>query len=178
MSNDLIILLGILVLIGLLFFWVWLGMQSFNKRLRNHARSIDKLMQANYELSKKNAHLKESIKGFISSAQSTSLEMEQINKSLDAKINEAIASKILPMIASLKRLEDNMGDFASEHNERMYDLEKRTENFSKITPPSFEKEEDYIVDLYKSGKSIESIAKDLHITLGRVEMVLRFRKLL
>lgn len=178
MNNDLIILLGILVLIGLLFLWSWLQIQSFNKRLRNHARSIDKLMQANYELNKKNAQLKESIKGFIASSRSAGLEMEQINKSFDAKINEAIASKIMPMIASLKRLEENMGDFASEHNERMYDLEKRTESFSKITPPSFEKEEDYIVDLYKNGQSIESIAKDLHITLGRVEMVLRFRKMI
>lgn len=178
MSNDLLILLGILVLVGLLFLWMWLQMQSFSRRLKNHAKSIDKLMQANYELNKQNMQMRNAINSYISSSRGASFELEQITKRIDARVNEAIASRILPMIDSLKRLEDSVDDFASEHEGRMLDLEERTKSISKITPPSFEKEEDRIVELYNQGHSIQGIARDLHTTVGRVDMVLRIKKMI
>ncbi|EPJ2171569.1 DUF6115 domain-containing protein, partial [Campylobacter jejuni] len=48
---------------------------------------------------------------------------------------------------------------------------------AKLTP-NYDTEEQKIENLFKEGKSIEQIAKDLRIGTGNVELVLKFKKLI
>lgn len=44
--------------------------------------------------------------------------------------------------------------------------------------PDFTNEEQKIVELFKQGKSVEQIAKDLRISTGNVEFTLKMKELL
>ncbi|MCI6695212.1 MAG: hypothetical protein MR469_06175 [Campylobacter sp.] len=182
MSIDLLIMisLALLILAGLA--WGWMTIQGLQNKLSNHTKSFDKLMQINYQLNKELSELKKELNSVAmmtaSSRSGVAFSLEEISRRIDARINEALASRVMPMLESLRRLESSVDDFTNEHEERMLDLEERTKSIGKITPPSFSAEEDKIESLFNAGKSAEEIARDMHITLGKVNMVLRLRKLI
>lgn len=182
MSIDLLIMisLALLILAGLA--WGWMTIQGLQNKLSNHTKSFDKLMQINYQLNKELSELKKELNSVAmmtaSSRSGVAFSLEEISRRIDARINEALASRVMPMLESLRRLESSVDDFTNEHEERMLDLEERTKSIGKITPPSFSAEEDKIESLFNAGKSAEEIARDMHITVGKVNMVLRLRKLI
>ena len=183
MSIDLLIMisLALLILAGLA--WGWMTIQGLQNKLSNHTKSFDKLMQINYQLNKELSELKKELNSVAMTAASSSrsgaaFSLEEISRRIDASINEALASRVMPMLESLRRLESSVDDFTNDHEERMLDLEERTKSIGKITPPSFSAEEDKIESLFNAGKSAEEIARDMHITVGKVNMVLRLRKLI
>lgn len=183
MSIDLLIMisLALLILAGLA--WSWMTIQGLQNKLSNHTKSFDKLMQINYQLNKELSELKKELNSVAMTAASSSrsgaaFSLEEITRRIDARINEALASRVMPMLESLRRLESSVDDFTNDHEERMLDLEERTKSIGKITPPSFSAEEDKIESLFNAGKSAEEIARDMHITVGKVNMVLRLRKLI
>lgn len=181
MSIDLLIMIIFALLVMLLLVWGYSIIQGLQNKITNHTKSFDKLIQINYQLNKDISELRKDLTTLQNSIQTSShgaaFNLEEITRRIDARINEALASRVLPMLDSLRRLENSVDDFSSEHEERLQDLEERTKSISKITPPSFEAQEDKIERLFKAGKSVENIAKDLHIGLGTVNMVLKLRKL-
>ena len=65
----------------------------------------------------------------------------------------------------------------SEQQERLYSLEERTKSIGKITPPSFEaNNENRVVEMFRAGKTPEAIARDLQLGVGQVTMILKFKK--
>ena len=64
-----------------------------------------------------------------------------------------------------------------EQQERLYSLEERTKSIGKITPPSFEaNNENRVVEMFRAGKTPEAIARDLQLGVGQVTMILKFKK--
>lgn len=182
MSIDLLIMISLTLLILAGLAWGWITIQGLQNKLSNHTKSFDKLMQINYQLNKELSELKKELNSVAmmtaGSRSGTAFSLEEISRRIDARINEALASRVMPMLESLRRLESSVDDFTNEHEERMLDLEERTKSIGKITPPSFSAEEDKIESLFNAGKSAEEIARDMHITVGKVNMVLRLRKLI
>ena len=181
MSIDLLIMISLTLLILAGLAWGWMTIQGLQNKLSNHTKSFDKLMQINYQLNKELSELKKELNSVVMTAGSRSgaaFSLEEITRRIDARINEALASRVMPMLESLRRLESSVDDFTNDHEERMLDLEERTKSIGKITPPSFSAEEDKIESLFNAGKSAEEIARDMHITVGKVNMVLRLRKLI
>ena len=182
MSIDLLIMISLTLLILAGLAWGWMTIQGLQNKLSNHTKSFDKLMQINYQLNKELSELKKELNSVAmmtaGSRSGAAFSLEEISRRIDARINEALASRVMPMLESLRRLESSVDDFTNEHEERMLDLEERTKSIGKITPPSFSAEEDKIESLLNAGKSAEEIARDMHITVGKVNMVLRLRKLI
>ena len=178
MSIDLLVMIVFALLVLLLLVWGYSIIQNLQNKIANHATSLDKLMQANHQLNKELSELRAQIGLLNQSSKSAVFNLEEITRRIDSRINEALASRVMPMLDSLKRLESSVDDFTSEHEERMQDLEERTKSISKITPPSFEAQEDKIERLYKAGKTPENIARDLRIGVGTVMMILKLRKLM
>ena len=103
-------------------------------------------------------------------------ELDEMKKELEKKLQTELNEKIVPIIKAIKSIERVIDEFASEQKDRIFTLEERTRDIGKITP-SAQDEEEQIVRMFNSGKSIESIAKDLHLGVGRVEFVLKLHQL-
>lgn len=101
---------------------------------------------------------------------------EEKMKHLNSLIQRQVQDKIIPILRSLKGFENVIEEFQNEQENRLSHLEQRTQNISKLTP-NYENEEQRIIELFKSGKSIEQIAKDLRIGTSLVELTLKLKKL-
>lgn len=177
MGIDLLIMISFALIILLLLVWGYSIIHAMQNKLTNHTKSFDKLMQLNYQLNKELGELKKEMNAYSLASKGASFSLEEITKRIDTRINETLATKVMPMLESLKRLESSVDEFENLHEERILDLEERTKSISKITPPSFEAEEDKIEMLFKAGQSPEHIARDLHIPINKVTMVLKIRHL-
>lgn len=98
---------------------------------------------------------------------------DEIKFSLDREINV----KILPILKSLQGFETVIESFQNEQETRLSSLEQKTQSMNKLSP-DFTNEEQKIVELFKQGKSVEQIAKDLRISTGNVEFTLKMKELL
>lgn len=98
---------------------------------------------------------------------------DEIKFSLDREINV----KILPILKSLQGFETVIESFQNEQETRLSSLEQKTKSMNKLSP-DFTNEEQKIVELFKQGKSVEQIAKDLRISTGNVEFTLKMKELL
>lgn len=98
---------------------------------------------------------------------------DEIKFSLDREINV----KILPILKSLQGFESVIETFQNEQETRLSSLEQKTQSINKLNP-DFNNEEQKIVELFKQGKSVEQIAKDLRISTGNVEFTLKMKELL
>ena len=104
------------------------------------------------------------------------LNQKLIHDQIEDQVNRAISQRVIPMLQSLKNLEDTIDKFQDEQEDRMYNLEERTRNISKITPPNFGREEDRVVELFRSGKSKEEIAREMRKSVGQINMILKIHK--
>lgn len=102
---------------------------------------------------------------------------ELLKNEMQIMLEKEVANKILPILKSLQGMEHIIEQFQNEQQERILSLEQKAQSMSKLTP-NYDTEEQKIIDLFKEGKSIEQIAKDLRIGTGNVELVLKFKKII
>lgn len=183
MSIDLLIMISFALLILALLVWAYIIIGGIQNKIANHTKSFDKLMQVNYQLTKDLNDLKKQVSQIETNittlnSKGAAFTLDEITRRIDARINEALASRVMPMLDSLRNLENSVDNFASEHDERILDLEERTKSIRSVSPPSFSAEEDRIEALFRKGKNAEGIARELHITVGKVNMVLRLKHLI
>ena len=101
-----------------------------------------------------------------------------IENNLEQRLNEKINQKITPIINTLQGIESSIDNFQSQQQDRLFTLEERTKSISKISAPIGEDDEKRIVQMYSEGKSVESIAKELCVGVGKVELTLKLRELI
>ncbi|EDP6887935.1 hypothetical protein GO114_02830 [Campylobacter upsaliensis] len=102
---------------------------------------------------------------------------ELLRNEMQILLEKEVANKILPILKSLQGMEHIIEQFQNEQQERLLSLEQKAQSITKLTP-NYDAEEQKIIDLFKEGKSIEQIAKDLRIGTGNVELVLKFKKII
>lgn len=102
---------------------------------------------------------------------------ELLKNEMQIMLEKEVAGKILPILKSLQGMEHIIERFQNEQQERILSLEQKAQSMSKLTP-NYDAEEQKIIDLFKAGRSIEQIAKDLRIGTGNVELVLKFKKII
>ncbi|EAH4842244.1 hypothetical protein JQA71_000860 [Campylobacter coli] len=100
-----------------------------------------------------------------------------LKEEIQITLEKQISAKITPVLRTLKTMEYIIEDFQNEQQNRILNLEQKAQSMTKLTP-NYDTEEQKIVDLFKEGKSIEQIAKDLRIGTGNVELVLKFKQLI
>ncbi|WP_096025417.1 DUF6115 domain-containing protein [Campylobacter lanienae] len=172
MSNELLLYIAFILLLAVFGAIFWLREKQINAKFSKFELAIEGLIKENYQLKKQikdNAKPQEIIKNDI--------DMDEINHMIELKINEGLIQKISPILQNVHIIEQAVNEIKDEQQERLYSLEERTKSISKITPPSFEaNNENRVVEMFRAGKTPEAIARDLQLGVGQVTMILKFKK--
>ena len=177
--SDILIYAFFGVILAIIFALIYLQNAQFSRKFGAYAQAIDKLAKENFTLKKRVEELGAAFKLMTSSnLNASNLNMEKLSPIIDAKVSEALKNGVAPIIESLEKMEFKQGEFQSEQRDRMYSLEEKAQTIGKITPPNFASEEDKIEEMYRKGYAPEDIARDLRVSVGRVHMVLNYRKVL
>ena len=172
MSNELLLYIAFILLLAVFGAIFWLREKQINAKFSKFELAIEWLIKENYQLKKQikdNAKPQEIIKNDI--------DMDEINHIIELKINEGLIQKISPILQNVHIIEQAVNEIKDEQQERLYSLEERTKSIGKITPPSFEaNNENRVVEMFRAGKTPEAIARDLQLGVGQVTMILKFKK--
>lgn len=174
MSEDVLYLVFVIVLL--------IAMLAYmNIKDRENGAKIAKLQNAMEDITKELHYLK---KEFLSKMENSDVSYNDENYNLELLKDEMkillekeLTQRILPVLKSIQGMENIIEEFQNEQQNRILNLEQKAQSMTKLTP-NYDTEEQKIIDLFKEGKSIEQIAKDLRIGTGNVELVLKFKKLI
>ncbi|TWO27481.1 hypothetical protein [Campylobacter insulaenigrae] len=167
MSIDVLLDLVVVLLIFALFAYMFI-------REKEHVAKINELGKIIEDLNKQYHYLK---KESEEEEPKEEFDVESIKEELMQILQAKIDQSITPILIALKEVEEVIDDFQSEQKNRLLNLEQKTQSITKLSP-SYDNEEQKVIEMFEQKKSIEQIAKDLRIGTGRVELILKFNKLL
>lgn len=168
MGEDVLYLVFVIVLLVAMFAYM-------NIKDRENNAKIAKLQNVMEEFDKELHYLKKNLGNKDEYEEDYKLTL--LKEEMQVMIEKELSSKILPILRSLQGVEHIIEEFQNEQQSRILNLEQKTQSMTKLTP-NYDTEEQKIIDLFKSGKSVEQIAKDLRIGTGNVELVLKFKQLI
>ena len=170
MNSDLMIFAIFGLILTILFVLVFVKDLEVSRKFSRYETAIEGLIQELHAVKKQVANLDLSEPGEFDAA--------QLESNLEQRLNEKINQKITPIINTLQSIESSIDSFQSQQQDRLFTLEERTKSISKISAPNGEDDEKRIVQMYSEGKSVESIAKELCVGVGKVELTLKLRELI
>ncbi|EOH2216819.1 hypothetical protein ACLWEZ_001404 [Campylobacter jejuni] len=170
MSDDVLYLVFIIVLL--------IAMLAYmNIKERENNAKIAKLQNVIEDITKELHYFRKELGVKDDSEEDEDYKTSLLKEEIMIELDKQISSKITPVLRTLKTMEHIIEDFQNEQQNRLLNLEQKAQSMSKLTP-NYDTEEQKIENLFKEGKSIEQIAKDLRIGTGNVELVLKFKKLI
>ncbi|ECP9390194.1 hypothetical protein FVL30_08280 [Campylobacter jejuni] len=170
MSDDVLYLVFIIVLL--------IAMLAYmNIKERENNAKIAKLQNVIEDITKELHYFRKELGVKDDSEEDEDYKTSLLKEEIMIELDKQISSKITPVLRTLKTMEHIIEDFQNEQQNRLLNLEQKAQNMAKLTP-NYDTEEQKIENLFKEGKSIEQIAKDLRIGTGNVELVLKFKKLI
>ncbi|TKX31858.1 DUF6115 domain-containing protein [Campylobacter aviculae] len=171
MSNDVLYLVFVLVLLVAMLAYINIKERENNAKLAKLQGVIEDITKELHYF-RKELGIKEEGENDEEDYKITLLKEE-----IQIELEKQISAKITPVLRTLKTMEHIIEDFQNEQQNRLLSLEQKAQSITKLTP-NYDTEEQKIVDLFKQGKTIEQIAKDLRIGTGNVELVLKFKQLI
>jgi len=166
-SIEMIGLLGVTILVMILFLTTSMKDAESKKKLSRYEQSIDNLSQQNHRFEKKIIELSKQRDKFV-------IEMDEI---LEERVKEKVQQSVYPLIESMREIESVMQSFQDEQVQRIDKMEERSTEISYMPSQNNISNEKLIIAQYGSGKSEASIAKDLRIGIGEVDLVLKLANL-
>ncbi|EAJ5677509.1 hypothetical protein YZ26_02970 [Campylobacter lari] len=173
MDSDLLLWLVVTLLIFAMFAYMMIKEKESIVKINELGKMIEDLNKQYHYLKKESLDEQEQEKEEIDTEAIREELKEELLQVLEQKINQ----NIIPILSALKEVEEVIEEFQSEQKNRLLNLEQKTQSITKLSP-SYDNEEQKVIELFNQKKSIEQIAKDLRIGMGRVELILKFNKLL
>ncbi|MBF7044798.1 DUF6115 domain-containing protein [Campylobacter volucris] len=174
MNTDILLWLVVVILIFALFVYMII-------REKENTAKFNELGKIVEDLNKQYHYLKKDSQEDILDVEKEELDIELIKEELKQELVQILENKIqqniLPILGALKEVEEVIEEFQSEQKNRLLNLEQKTQSITKLSP-SYDNEEQKVIEMFEQKKSIEQIAKDLRIGTGRVELILKFNKLI
>lgn len=174
MNTDILLWLVIAILIFALFVYMII-------REKENAAKFNELGKIIEDLNRQYHYLKKDSQEDILDVEKEELDIESIKEELKEELVQILENKIqqniFPILSALKEVEEVIEEFQSEQKNRLLNLEQKTQSITKLSP-SYDNEEQKVIEMFEQKKSIEQIAKDLRIGTGRVELILKFNKLI
>ena len=170
MNSDLMIFAIFGLILTILFVLVFVKDLEVSRKFSRYEKAIEGLIQELHAVKKQVAN--------FSQSEPAEFDVVQLENNLEQRLNEKINQKITPIINTLQSIESSIDSFQSQQQDRLFTLEERTKSISKISAPNGEDDEKRIVQMYSEGKSVESIAKELCVGVGKVELTLKLRELI
>lgn len=153
-------LLGSTALFLLVF--IFIRDAKFERRFRSYERAIDILNRKNYELDKE---LKETTNS------------TQFNQKVANAVNEELGQFTQSLIKGLKDIQENNKKFQLSTDERIEKIESKIKEYFTMPSTNPMKDEGSVLRLYKEGYNLDEIAKELRMTVGEIEFILRLNQL-
>lgn len=174
MSNDVLYLVFVIVILILIAMLAYMNIKE-----RESNAKIIKLQSAIEDITKELHYFRKElgVKDEENDEEEEDYKFTLLKEEVKIDLEKQISAKITPVLRTLKTMEHIIEDFQNEQQNRLLNLEQKAQSMTKLTP-NYDTEEQKIVDLFKEGKSIEQIAKDLRIGTGNVELVLKFKQLI
>lgn len=177
MDSDLLLWLVVIVLIFAMFAYMVIREKENVAKFHELGKIIEDLNKQYHYLKKESEYEEQKDEQDYKD----DIDIEEIKEQLRAEfvqfLEQKINQNIIPIASALKEVESAIEDFQSEQKNRLLNLEQKTQSISKLSP-SYDNEEQKVIELFNQKKSIEQIAKDLRMGLGRVELILKFNKLI
>lgn len=170
MSDDVLYLVFIIVLLVAMLAYM-------NIKERENNAKIAKLQNVIEDITKELHYFRKELGVKDDNKEDEDYKISLLKEEIMIEIEKQISSKITPVLRTLKTMEHIIEDFQNEQQNRLLNLEQKAQSMTKLMP-NYDTEEQKIENLFKEGKSIEQIAKDLRIGTGNVELVLKFKKLI
>lgn len=167
MGIDTLVFIGFGVVLGLLFLIIYFKDIESNKKFERFERTIEDLNRQNHQLKQALIHKKDEDISWI----------EGIKAGLRGSVQEEINNHVVPLLDSLKDIEGIIEEFKTEQQNRIIKLEERTKSINMLSPISSSSNEKQVLQAYKSGQSVHTIAKDLRLGVGEVEFILKMNNL-
>ena len=173
MSADFYMIVGIALVSILGLAYLFIKDLENQRKLKSYEKSIEDLNKQLYNFQKKFDSLKENSQS----------DMQNSSKSIDAKVNEMRAelqndlknalSNISPLIDVLEGIQKSFQIHKNKIDLRMEQIEERVKSVLSISNILSSSDEERIVSMFKEGKAPEEIAKELRLTKGEVDFVLK-----
>ena len=167
--DDTLLLLGAFgVVMVLIIIYIIIKDSEQNKKVSYLEHSIDKLHNQLYtnerELKALQKQLLESEKN--SSSQYNNAQIQQL-------VKEEVKEVLEPIGNALNSTESSMKEFQDSMQNRFESVENHVKQ-SVMMPQTSKNDEEKIVSMYKTGYSIDEIAKHFRIGTGEVELIIKF----
>jgi len=150
-----------------LLYYVYSKDADYSKNIRSVASVVEELNRELYYLKKNLVQTQGSIK-------ENSQRMN--DKEIYQEIERSVYDMVHPLSQGLQQLQENISAIDSEINNRISHLESGVKQIS-IPTSIHGNDDEKVISLFKQGVSLETIAKELHISQPEVEFVLKINKI-
>lgn len=168
MNIDTILFVGFGFFLVLIFLIIYLKDLESNRKFERFARAIEDINRQNHKIRQIQAKKNEQ----------EDIWLNDVKLEIHKKVQDEINTKVLPLLDSLEEIEEVIKHFKADQQTRLSQLEQRTKSINNLSQSSQTSNEKQITQAYDAGKKIFEIAKDLRISMGEVEFVLKMNKLI
>ncbi len=139
-----------------------------NKNLRAIASAVEDANRQIYMLEKKIFNIEKKLNG--------EKEREMNDEEIYQEIERSVYDIVNPISLHVNTLSQDLSDLATVVDTRLINLEG---GIKQISMPSsvYGNDDNKIISLFKNGREIDAICKELHLSKTEVEFVLKINKL-
>ena len=150
-----------------LLYYVFTKDSDYTKNIRSVASVVEELNRELFYLKKKLGETQENIK-----ENSQRMTDEVIYQEIERTVYDMVA----PLSQGLQQLQENINSLEAEIDTRVSHLESGVKQIS-IPSSVHGNDDEKIISLFKQSVSLDTIAKELHLSKPEVEFVLKINKL-
>ncbi len=140
----------------------------------NNSRNIRSVASAIEDLNREIFYLKRELKEMESAMKKAPSRMS--DDEIYQEIERSVYDMVQPLSLALKQMQDNIESIEANTESRITQLENSVKQIS-IPSSIHGNDDEKIISLFQQGVSIDTIAKELHISKPEVEFVLKINKI-
>ena len=150
-----------------LLYYVYTKDAHYSKNIRSVASVVEELNREIFYLKKNISQTQEGLK-----ERSQRMSDEDIYQ----EIERSVYDMVQPISTGLHQLQENLNTIDSQMSTRISQLESGVKQIS-IPNSVHGNDDEKIISLFQQGVSVETIAKELHLSKPEVEFVLKINKI-
>lgn len=150
-----------------LLYYVYTKDTTYSRNIRSVASVVEDLNRELYYLKKQLAETKTAF-----DANSKRMSDDEIYQ----EIERSVYDMVHPLSGALQQLQSNIEIIESQIERRISQLESGVKQFS-IPTSIHANDDEKIISLFKQGVSLDTIARELHLSKPEVEFVLKINKI-
>ncbi len=151
-----------------LIYYVFAKDSSYDKNIRSIATVVEELNRELFYVKKKLADTQKDIQAESKSRMSDDEIYQEIERS--------VYDMVQPLYLDLKKMQENINAIDAQIDSRLSMLESGVKQIN-IPSSIHANDDEKIISLYKQGVSLDTIAKELHLSKPEVEFVLKINKI-